>query len=106
MPNIVNKKRYDNCMKMIGQIDAIRSLIEGLEGIDDITEEEYDENVCQASNLLFRAGMILESSSKIERDDLFTFEVFLDDIELRDILVFQRMVNTEVDRRVGIMDRR
>jgi len=66
MPNIVNEKRYENCMKMIGQIDAIRSLIEGLEGIDvdDITEEEYDENVCQASNLLFRAEMILESSSK------------------------------------------
>jgi len=46
------------------------------------------------------------NSEQIERDDLFTFEVFLDDIELRDILVFQRMVNTEVDRRVGIMDRR
>lgn len=46
------------------------------------------------------------NSEKIERDDLFTFEVFLDDIELRDILVFQRMVNAEVDRRVGVMDRR
>lgn len=67
MPNkIVNKKRYDNCIKMIGRIDAIRSLIEGLEGIDvdDMTEEEYDENVHQASNLLFHAGRILESSSK------------------------------------------
>ena len=46
------------------------------------------------------------NSEKIERDDLFTFEVFLDDIELRDILVFQRMVNNEVGRRIGVMDRR
>ena len=46
------------------------------------------------------------NSEKIERDDLFTMAAFLDDIELRDILVFQRMVNTEVNRRVGVMDRR
>jgi hypothetical protein len=45
-------------------------------------------------------------SEEIERDDLFTSEVFLDDISLRDLLVFQRMVNKEVDRRITIMDRR
>ncbi len=43
---------------------------------------------------------------KIERDDIFTFEVFLDNLELRDLLVFRRMINMELDRRVGIMDRR
>ena len=43
---------------------------------------------------------------KIERDDLFTFEVFLDNIELRDLLVFKRMIDKELDRRVGVMDRR
>lgn len=43
---------------------------------------------------------------KIDRDDLFTFEVFLDNLELRDLLVFKRMIDTELDRRVGIMDRR
>lgn len=66
MSNIVNKKRYDNCMKNIGRIDAIRSLIGELTsiGMGDITEEEYDENIHQASNLLFNAGRILESSSK------------------------------------------
>lgn len=46
------------------------------------------------------------NSGKIERDDLFTFEVFLDDIELRDLLVFKRMIGKELDRRIGIMDRR
>jgi hypothetical protein len=46
------------------------------------------------------------NSEKIERDDLFTFEVFLDDLQLTDILVFQRMISIEVDRRVAIMDRR
>ena len=49
---------------------------------------------------------LILDSKKIERDDLFTVEAFLDNIELRDILVFQRMVNAEVDRRIGIMDRR
>ena len=36
----------------------------------------------------------------IERDDLFTFEVFLDNLQLKDLLVFRRMINTEFDRRV------
>ena len=43
---------------------------------------------------------------KIERDDLFTFDAFLDNLELRDLLVFRRMINIELDRRVGVMDRR
>ena len=43
---------------------------------------------------------------KIERDDLFTFEVFLDNLELRDLLVFNRMIGKELYRRVSIMDRR
>ena len=43
---------------------------------------------------------------KIEKPDLFTFEVFMDNLQLRDLLVFNRMLNAEVDRRVGIMDRR
>ena len=43
---------------------------------------------------------------KIERDDLFTFDVFLDNHQLRDLLVFRRMIDKELDRRVGIMDRR
>lgn len=66
MPNIINKKRYDDCMKHIGKIDAIISLIDELTdiGMNDMTEEEYDENVHQASSLLFNAGRILESSSK------------------------------------------
>ncbi len=49
---------------------------------------------------------LILDSKKIERDDLFTVEAFLDNIELRDILVFQSMLNTEVVRRVGVMDRR
>ena len=67
MPNkIVDKERYDNCMKHIGQIDVIITLIGELIdiGIDDMTEEEYDENIHQAAGLLFNAGRILESSSK------------------------------------------
>ena len=43
---------------------------------------------------------------KIERDDLFTFELFLDNLELRDLLVFKRMIDKEYDRRVVVMDRR
>lgn len=66
MSNIVDKARYDNCMENIGKINAIRSLIGELTSIDmsDMTEEEYDENIHQASNLLFNAVRILESSSK------------------------------------------
>ena len=63
---IIDKDRYDNCMKYIGRIEAIISQIEELDGIgyNDITEEEYDENITQASSLLFNAGRILKSSSK------------------------------------------
>ena len=43
---------------------------------------------------------------KIERDDLFTFEVFLDNLELKDLLVFKRMIDIELVRRIGVMDRR
>jgi len=45
-------------------------------------------------------------SKKIERDDLFTFEVFLARLSQRDLFVFQRMVTTEANRRVAAMDRR
>ena len=40
----------------------------------------------------------------IGRDDLFTFEVFLNNLQLKNLLVFRRMINIEFDRRVEIMD--
>lgn len=45
-------------------------------------------------------------SERIERDDLFTLDSFFDDIQLIDLLVIQRMVNFEYNRRVKIMDKR
>ena len=45
-------------------------------------------------------------SDDVERDDLFTAQVFLDDISLRELIVFKRMIDTEFDRRANIMDRR
>lgn len=62
----IDKEGYNRCMKYVGRLEAIISQIEELDsiGYNDITEEEYDENITQASSLLFHAKMILESSSK------------------------------------------
>ncbi len=49
--------------------------------------------------------MVLDPHN-IERDDLFTFDAFLRNLSLRDLLVFQRVIEKETARRIAGMDGR
>ena len=62
----LRQERYDELVRYAGKIEAIILLIDDLEGIEygAISEVEYDENVTQASNLLFNAKQIIEKSAK------------------------------------------
>lgn len=45
-------------------------------------------------------------SESINGDNLCTFEAFLDDIELSDLLVLGKMAVDETNRRIDIIDKR
>jgi hypothetical protein len=49
---------------------------------------------------------IMLDSESINGDDLRTFETFLDDIGLTDLLVLNKMVIDETNRRIDLMDKR
>lgn len=46
------------------------------------------------------------NSENISADDLFSFEAFLDDIELSILLVLNKMSIDELNRRIDIIDKR
>lgn len=45
-------------------------------------------------------------SESINGDNLRTFEAFLDDIELSDLLVLNKMTVDETNRRIEVIDKR
>ena len=49
--------------------------------------------------------MTLDSES-MNDDNLRTFEAFLDDVQLTDLLVLNKMVIDETNRRIDIIDKR
>lgn len=57
-------------------------------------------------NPIHMGEIIALDPNNIERDDLFIVETFLNRLKVRDLLVFQRMINTAVDYRIANMDRR
>lgn len=54
---------------------------------------------------VIKMNLVLDPENII-KDDLFTFEVFLDNLQLTDLLVFNKMVSEEINNRIDIMDRR
>ena len=67
----LRQERYDELIRYAGKIEAIILLIDDLEGIEygAISEVEYDENVTQASSLLFNTKQIIEKSAKRIKGD-------------------------------------
>lgn len=69
---------------------------------------KYDPEIFSAINInpIYMGEIIALDPNNIERDDLFIVETFLNRLKMRDLLVFQRMIDTAVGYRIANMDRR
>jgi len=73
---LLNRTMYNDCIKNIGRIDAILEQINTLKNIeyDNISEEDYDTYILQASSLLFEAAKVLSKAADGYVEDLEVYK--------------------------------